>query len=389
MNREIIEHKIYLVLKKIYRFFFRKKNISKLEHLELAFQYSEVRQIMYLGGGNACNHMSIWIQLFEGLSDFCLVFRNKGQYEKALVLFPNFNSIYVKSTLDMEMLYEQFSNLKRIFYLSTPAKNNESIRFNEYTHIFLGHGDSEKKSSATKVLRMYDELWVAGKAHKDRFETQGINCSSINFVEVGYPPVRKLLELSNTSKKKNEIKKCLYLPTWEGSFIDQTYSSVLFGEIILDKLLQYKIEKIGVKFHPFTGHKNNEYLAKVEFINNFFYSKMDTNFTSYKPDVSVENIIPDYDFFICDCSAVVTYCLAFNKPIFIYINKNIENISSKMPYDVYTYTFSSPQEFEHVLKKFIEKGDYKRNEREKAIEYYLNKTKTLDNTFYKKLREEY
>ena len=45
----------------------------------------------------------------------------------------------------------------------------------------------DKSASAHKFFRVYDEIWVAGQAHIDRFKNAGFNTAHIDFVKVGAP----------------------------------------------------------------------------------------------------------------------------------------------------------------------------------------------------------
>ena len=57
---------------------------------------------------------------------------------------------------------------------------------------FVGHGDSDKASSSTPFARVYDEVWVAGPAGRERYERSGSRLAPGAVVEVGRPQLAGL-----------------------------------------------------------------------------------------------------------------------------------------------------------------------------------------------------
>ena len=61
------------------------------------------------------------------------------------------------------------------FFVANGQKNGDLWRNPHLRHVFLGHGDSDKATSATPIARLYDQVWVAGRAGIDRYRAAGID----------------------------------------------------------------------------------------------------------------------------------------------------------------------------------------------------------------------
>jgi len=77
---------------------------------------------------------------------------------------------------------------RKIYYMFNAQSNCRMVAYREATHIFIGHGESNKLSSAKPIFRIYDYIYVSGKASIDRFLQNGIfNRCDVNdkIVKVG------------------------------------------------------------------------------------------------------------------------------------------------------------------------------------------------------------
>src|SRR5699024_55331 len=97
------------------------------------------------------------------------------------------------------------------------------IQHRHVRHIFLGHGDSEKRASCNPFFTLYDEIWTAGQAHIDRCKHSGLDFSQTRFRIVGRPQARPLLQAAADDGPSQHIA---YLPTWEGIDAEQNYTSI-------------------------------------------------------------------------------------------------------------------------------------------------------------------
>jgi hypothetical protein len=63
------------------------------------------------------------------------------------------------------------------------------VRFQHLTHIYIGHGDSEKPPSYNPTHALYDQIYVAGPAATRRYAAHGVAIAPEKFRVVGRPQV--------------------------------------------------------------------------------------------------------------------------------------------------------------------------------------------------------
>lgn len=323
-------------------------------------------------GAAAKEHLKIWMPVLKKLNyEFCIITRTIIAFNQCLTSFKDLNLIYAKSPQDIENLLNNL-NLKIIFYLSNTGNNLHICRFKQYKHIFLGHGDSNKTASAHNGFKLYDEVWVSGQAHIDRFKNCKINMDGTKLKIIGQPQLMYI----------NKVKKCtnnnfLYLPTWEGTYKEQSYSSLPISKKII---INDNFNEIAIKEHPMTGSKRKIY---KDYLNDLIESAQEHNLKvkHYPNNIDIKYIAQEHIGYICDISAVITTVLYFDKPIFIYIPKRIDSSNSDISYDEFAYTFSDENEFNEVLQKFYLDGDYLYNKRKKIIDYFISRNDMNNNKF--------
>lgn len=340
-------------------------------------------------GENALSHISMWYPYFQKSKvDFIIIVR----YPKSLKLirdkYPEANVVYLKDKKEVDIFFDIFPYVKTCFYPSNTGNNFHLLYQTHIKHIFIGHGDSDKSSSAHKFFRVYDENWVAGQAHIDRMLNANFNFNGLKHVKIGRPNLLNILKESKLDWRDRFEGRInlLYLPTWEGTYKEQNYSSLDIIRqnigIIQDKLDLKKIN-ISVKLHPFSGKKEKKFLNLEHSLSKEKELRVISKYDSLHKYIIKSNM------FICDISAVVSECLAGNAPIFLYIPKdrNIKIAQSNMPYEEYCYIFSSPEELGQLVYRVINGDDFLWQNRLKAQEYIINTEDTLNKTFVKQLQK--
>jgi hypothetical protein len=333
-------------------------------------------------------HLSIWIPIFlESKEYFAVLLRNIDIYKTFIKTYPNINVVYAKRPIHVEAALNNLTSLRAIYYLSNTGNLIHTLRFYKYQHIFLGHGDSDKSSSVSKFFRVYDEIWVAGQGHIDRFKNAGIETKHIVFVKVGRPSLSDILKKTRINwRKRIKNLNVLYLPTWEGFFEESNYSSAKLSVSILSEIYKRFNLRITAKYHPITGFRDIS-LASLSKNAALKLKSIGVNFNIVDKMISVSELLLQTNIYICDISAVVSECIAANGPIFIYIpnDKNINILQSDMKYEDYAYTFSSVEELCKKLEDVISGNDYLAQNRKKALNYLISKNETLNGEFYKQL----
>jgi hypothetical protein len=208
--------------------------------------------------------VQMWFALLARLNKpYFVVTRNRGSFEK-LSSLTDVPIIYCRRFVDIENTFTP--SLKTMLYVNTALNNMQMVRFPQYTHIMLNHGDSDKVASYSPVMRMYDKNFVAGQAAIDRFINHGVYVVPEQFEIVGRPQLADVsvapdsFPAERRTKNSGEPPTALYAPTWAGWVSDSQYSSLFQGEEIVSILLKHGYRVI-FRSHPLTD--KDPQLAKI------------------------------------------------------------------------------------------------------------------------------
>lgn len=321
---------------------------------------------------------------------FVVIARSRSIFYHIRECWSDVDVIYARSGIDVERGVRSLPELRCVLYPANAGKNIHVLRFNHLRHIFIGHGDSDKAASAHKFFRAYDEIWVAGQAHIDRFSAAGFDTAHLVFEKVGRPGLSEAVAHVPRHEFRFTRKLRLgYLPTWEGFFDEQNYTSArLSAEMIA--ALQKLVPDLSVeaKLHPRTGSRDRS-LAQIEkkLLNTQRDLGIDISISPRSRPISA--LFDRVDIFVCDVSAAITECLAANKPILVYVpvQSNLRYTKSRMGIEEYCYLFSNIEEFRAIVEKVLEHGDYLYERRQDAREYILGIKETVEGRFIDCLRD--
>lgn len=352
--------------------------------------FTQTVHLLHTGEGltHGPSHLDQWISHFiKSGEKFAILIRNKALFNWAIEKYSTIDIVYAKSANNVENVINKLPFLKAIYYFSNTGNLIHTLRYNRYQHIFLGHGDSDKAASAHKFFRVYDEIWVAGQAHIDRFKNAKFNTDHIKFVKIGRPNLKDVL-LELNKERINTTKRVVYLPTWEGVYEENNYSSAHIAPVMLNEVFKKYDCSLDIKLHPVMGSRDSTLLGLEKTLIDTF-SKNQDKVEIHSKDVPVEEIIKDADIYICDISAVVSECISTLSPIFLFAPNDREIITSasNMQYSDYTYTFSNIEELLSLYEKVIIEGeDPLADMRYKALDYLLTVDATKNDEFFKQLR---
>lgn len=138
-------------------------------------------------------------------------------------------------------------SLRAAFYVNASSGNGAFVRYKQLTHVYLGHGDSDKAPSYNPTHAMYDRIFAAGPAAVDRYAAHGVDISRQKFDIVGRPQVEGV-EVSSAGTPPRTV---LYAPTWRGHVTETMLYSLPIGEQIVDALLRRGMTVI-FRPHPFS-----------------------------------------------------------------------------------------------------------------------------------------
>jgi hypothetical protein len=352
---------------------------------------------MILHSGEAADglfHLMPWIPAFVRTGvRFVVLTRTVGLYKAVVAQFPKLDVVCIASPTDVDRFILAHRSLRFVCYTSNTGNNIHLVRHNHLTHVFIGHGDSDKAASAHKVFRMYDEIWTAGQAHQDRLRNAGFPITDVRFCEVGRPNASVGFAMAaHPWKKRIETGlRILYLPTWEGFFAENDYTSLSFAaDILLGTAEAFPEARVWAKFHPFTGKRVAAFASMAEGLTLRVQERgMDERVRAIPATVPIEEVIPDANLFVCDVSAVVTDCLVADCPIFVYVpeGRPIVLAQSEMSYEQYTYVFSSLDQLHSEIRSVLTGGDRLAEARKLAREYILGVSATERDAFRARVLE--
>ncbi|MFF5567072.1 hypothetical protein ACFY7Z_22900 [Streptomyces sp. NPDC012623] len=150
------------------------------------------------------------------------------------------------------------STVRVALYAANVGKNIHLLRVPTMKHVFIGHGDSDKLASVNPYSKVYDEVWTAGRAGRDRYALADVGVRDEDIVEVGRPQLAPIQPGDGTAR--NPIPTVLYAPTWEGWDDNPGNTSLLLaGENIVRRLLAAERPvRVIYKPHPFTGIRDRK-----------------------------------------------------------------------------------------------------------------------------------
>ncbi|MFG3700160.1 CDP-glycerol glycerophosphotransferase family protein [Micromonospora sp. NPDC047620] len=218
--------------------------------------------LYFAGPAKDVYQANMWLAPTEALDQRGVVLlRNKEAFlELADTRLP---VICVPAGVDFMNL--ELGSVRAALYAANVGANIHMLREPGMKHVFVGHGDSDKQASVNPYSKVYDEVWVAGLAGRERYARAGVGVLDSDIVEIGRPQLAGVHTFGAESVDRPFT--VLYAPTWEGWLDDDPYhtSLVLMGERIVKGLLAATPGvRLVYKPHPLTGSRAKEAKAVHE-----------------------------------------------------------------------------------------------------------------------------
>lgn len=186
----------------------------------------------------------------------------KENYKVISELFEKYSIRYkfIKKYSDIS-----FNNGKVVFYLFNAQSNCRMVAFRNVSHVFITHGESNKKSSVKPIVRIYDHVVTSGQVGIDRYLKAGI----FNKFDVEN---NRVIRLGNTFVGQNNYtydvnsRTLLYAPTWEGGVPDENFSSIVenIDKLLVKTVQEQSIKKLVIQTHPNLGHRDDNYRTVLD-----------------------------------------------------------------------------------------------------------------------------
>ncbi|WP_326686399.1 MULTISPECIES: CDP-glycerol glycerophosphotransferase family protein [unclassified Streptomyces] len=209
------------------------------------------------------------------------------------------------------------SMLRVALYPANVGKNIHLLREPTMKHVFVGHGDSDKIASVNPYSKVYDEVWTAGRAGRDRYATANVGVRDEDIVEVGRPQLAPVMggPLPRAGSVPT-VSTVLYAPTWEGWTDDPGNTSlILAGEHIVRALLQSPDPvRVMYKPHPFTGTRSPLAREAHEQITAMIHAAGGDHQVITGPEPKLYDCFNAADALVSDISSVVSDWIASGRP---------------------------------------------------------------------------
>ncbi|WEH33340.1 hypothetical protein PZB75_08085 [Streptomyces sp. AM 4-1-1] len=212
--------------------------------------------VLYFSGSNeSAYQVNMWLDTMAHIEGRPLIIMREG----ALITQLGETAVPVVCVAGgTHLMNMDLSSVRVCLYAANVGKNIHMLRVPTMKHVFIGHGDSDKLASVNPFSKVYDEVWTAGRAGRDRYALADVGVRDDDIVEVGRPQLAPIESWTGTTK--NPIPTVLYAPTWEGWDDSPGNTSLLLaGENIVRRLLAAEPPvRVVYKPHPFTGIRNKK-----------------------------------------------------------------------------------------------------------------------------------
>ncbi|MFF9058230.1 hypothetical protein ACF09K_05915 [Streptomyces sp. NPDC014882] len=216
-------------------------------------EYRPETVLYFSGSADSAYQLNMWLETMEQLeSRPLIILRERVILEKMapttvpVVCVPG----------GVHLMNMDLSMVRVALYAANVGKNIHLLRVPTMKHVFIGHGDSDKLASVNPFSKVYDEVWTAGRAGRDRYAIADVGIRDEDIVEVGRPQLAPITPWQGAPADR--IPTVLYAPTWEGWDDDPGNTSILLaGENIVKKLVAAEPPvRVLYKPHPFTGTRS-------------------------------------------------------------------------------------------------------------------------------------
>lgn len=213
--------------------------------------------VAYLSGGRGSTFaLKQWLATLEQSTPRCLVIVREAHHLSRLsdTTLP---VLCLPRAVDVEEFVTP--SVKVALYPLNGTRNAHLLRQPGIADVFVGHGDSDKGSSVNPYSRVYDEVWVAGRAGRDRYRQASVGVRDEQVREVGRPQLAGIVR-ADPGRDPHRPFTVLYAPTWEGFYAALAYSSLQrMGRTLIAQLLATEGVRVLFKPHPTTGTRDREY----------------------------------------------------------------------------------------------------------------------------------
>jgi CDP-glycerol glycerophosphotransferase (TagB/SpsB family) len=264
---------------------------------------------------NASYQVMMWLPYLQRAGLRFIIIARSAVPAAALAELTDVPVVEARGIADLDALV--VPSLKAAFYVNASSGNGALVRFQHLTHIYLGHGDSDKPPSYNPTHAMYDQIFAAGPAATRRYAAHGVRIPNEKFTIVGRPQVENVKQ---TTTRISDVPEptVLYAPTWRGHVEETMLYSLPVGERIVSALLALGATVI-FRPHPFSYDFPDDAatIARIKALLEADRRKTGRPHLwgpAAEKDRSILDCINDSDAMVSDVSSVVSDYLFSSKP---------------------------------------------------------------------------
>ncbi|MER7898115.1 hypothetical protein ABTX62_18915 [Streptomyces sp. NPDC096046] len=218
-------------------------------------EYKPETVLYFSGSKDSAYQVNMWLDTMEKLDSKPLIILRER------VILNNLAPTTVPVICvpgGVHLMNMDLSTVRVALYAANVGKNIHLLRVPTIKHVFIGHGDSDKLASVNPYSKVYDEVWTAGRAGRDRYAIADVGVRDEDIVEVGRPQLAPIQTWQGVPEGR--IPTVLYAPTWEGWDGNPGNTSIMLaGENIVKQLVRADPPvRVLYKPHPFTGTVSQE-----------------------------------------------------------------------------------------------------------------------------------
>ncbi|MEN0129219.1 MAG: CDP-glycerol glycerophosphotransferase family protein [Brevundimonas sp.] len=212
-------------------------------------------------------------------------------------------------------------------YVGHDVGNFTALRIPSALHVYVSHGESDKRVAASNLVKAYDYAFVAGQGAVDRFAGQLMRFDApTHVVPIGRPQL-DAIATGPRARSEGAPIVVLYAPTWEGGQGSSAYSSVVsHGERLVAALVADPRLRVVYRPHPRTGVSDASYAAADE--------RIRASLAAAGPGNRVDAGSDPYrtfegaDVLVTDVSAIAFDWLATGRPMIVTVPPGAADVAS-------------------------------------------------------------
>ncbi len=248
------------------------------------------------------------LRALDAVHPLVMVFRDSRTAERVRSE-TDFDCLSVGTSAQLDDIVLR-SDVALALYVNLDPLDFDCLRFASMTHVYIGHGDSDKEVFVSNQVKAFDKYFVAGPAAVERLGHHlAYYDAAQRCVVIGQP---QLDGFNPAEPEPSRRAVVVYAPTWEGANPSSSYSSLLsHGPALVDSLIRDGGYDVVYRPHPLTGVEDPRYAAADHAIRRMLET------TGHRVDVTetLESTFSGAAVLITDVSATVSYWLTTGRPV--------------------------------------------------------------------------